>query len=228
MNHLYLLRHGENHANLTKEFSYKRIDYPLNEKGVLQAQQTGEFLKTKKVDAIFSSPLKRAQQTAEIIGERLQLPMTVLENFRELNVGDLENRPPDEATWGVYRQVIGDWVNGASETSFPDGENYFNLWTRFHQGLQIVMERHPDQNILIVGHGGIFTMTMPDLCPGVDIQTLFKADIHNCALTEIIAHQTPEGIKGNLIQWSDAGHLYGKAAALVSGSPNKGELKDVS
>lgn len=40
MNIIYLVRHGENKANLTKEFSYKKVDYPLTPKGVIQAQQT--------------------------------------------------------------------------------------------------------------------------------------------------------------------------------------------
>ena len=62
MNTLYLVRHGENRANLTKQFSYKTVDYPLTPKGVLQAQQTAEFFQDKQIDEIYASPLKRASR----------------------------------------------------------------------------------------------------------------------------------------------------------------------
>ena len=61
MNTLYLIRHGENPANITKEFSHRLVDYSLTPKGVLQAQQTGEYFKNKQIDAIYCSPLKRAR-----------------------------------------------------------------------------------------------------------------------------------------------------------------------
>ena len=75
VNTLYLVRHGENLANLTREFSYRKVDYPLTERGVRQAEQTAAHFASlgarpggRPIDAIFSSPLKRALQTAEIIG----------------------------------------------------------------------------------------------------------------------------------------------------------------
>ncbi|MGH2510245.1 MAG: histidine phosphatase family protein, partial [Ktedonobacteraceae bacterium] len=92
-NTIHLVRHGENPANITHEFSYKLIDYPLTPKGVLQATQTAEFLKGTPIDAIYSSPLKRAHETAHIIAAPHQLPVTVIEGFREVNVGELELRP---------------------------------------------------------------------------------------------------------------------------------------
>src|SRR5579872_6100860 len=94
-NTLYLVRHGENLANITKEFSYKLVDYPLTPKGVLQAEQTAAFfLNTIPLMAAFASPLKRARETAEIIARAQNLSVTVLEEFREVNVGDMEQRPP--------------------------------------------------------------------------------------------------------------------------------------
>ena len=47
MTHLYLIRHGENLANLTKEFSYLKVDYPLTPKGKLQAAQTALLLQDR-------------------------------------------------------------------------------------------------------------------------------------------------------------------------------------
>jgi broad specificity phosphatase PhoE len=47
MTTLYLVRHGENLANITKEFSYRAVDYPLTPKGILQAEQTAEYFAAK-------------------------------------------------------------------------------------------------------------------------------------------------------------------------------------
>jgi len=59
-NRLYLVRHGENLANLTKEFSYRQVDYSLTPKRVLQAQQTAACFTDKNIHEIYASPLKRA------------------------------------------------------------------------------------------------------------------------------------------------------------------------
>ena len=225
MNQLYLLRHGENKANLTKEFSYKLIDYPLTEKGRLQAHQTAQFLQGKDIQAIYSSPLKRACQTAEIIGETLNLSPTVSEAFRELNVGDLEKSPPTMETWNAYKTIITAWFKGNRNASFPNGENYHQTWSRYQQGLFEAVQTHPDQRLLIVGHGGIFTFTLPDLCPVVDFQNLIKMDNHNASLTRIDVTIENDRLIGTMIDWANISHLSGKAAELIPGFPQKGELK---
>ncbi len=224
MNRIILLRHGENPANLTKEFSYKKIDYPLTEKGVLQAQQTAEALRGRKVRAIYTSPLKRALQTAQIVGDAVGLTPIVEEAFRELNVGRLEEVPPSDETWDQYRRVIHAWVEGRSEVSFPDGENNRQLWARYESGLRKVILAYPDQTLLIVGHGGIFTATLPRLCPDVSILDLFKFENHNASLTEIDVEMTGNRLIGHLVSWANTDHLSGEAAQFVSGTPRRGEL----
>ena len=70
---LFLVRHGENVANITKEFSHRLVDYDLTDKGRLQASQTADYFrslsKNVSIDAMYSSPLKRAMQTADIVSE---------------------------------------------------------------------------------------------------------------------------------------------------------------
>ena len=102
MNKVYLVRHGENLANITKEFSYKLVDYALTEKGRVQAQQTADYLASQNIDEIFSSPLKRATQTAEYIAKKLNKQYEIIEQFREVNVGKLEKKAPDKNSWDIY------------------------------------------------------------------------------------------------------------------------------
>ncbi len=219
MNQLHLVRHGENKANITKEFSYKLVDYQLNKKGRLQAQQAAAALKGKSIQAIYTSPLKRAYQTAEIIGEALDLNPILSEAFREVNVGDLEGQPPTEDNWKILRRVVQAWVEGKKDVSFPGGENYHQLWSRYKQGLLDAVRAYPDQDILIAGHGGLFTFTLMDLCPNVNIEKLIQSENHNASITRINLSFENGQLIGELVNWANTDHLSGKAAQLVSGTP---------
>jgi len=222
MNRLYLVRHGENVANLTKEFSSRRVDYSLTEKGVLQAQQTAMALAGQDIHEIFSSPLKRARETAEIIGEHLGLPVTVVDEFREIDVGDLELRPPTAEAWAYHNEVLTGWVTGHPERRFPGGDNYCTLTARVRAGLKRITAGKDDCTLLVVGHGGIFVMTLPDLVPGVDLEWLFRTGSHNCSISQILldGHRDGGHLQAELVEWGSCAHLSGEAARLVSGLPD--------
>lgn len=119
MTRFYLVRHGENPANITKEFSHRKVDYPLTDKGQLQAYQTGEYFLSKNIDAIYSSPLKRAIESAEIISKILHLKFEIIENFREVNVGLLEELPVSEENWKLHNEIIMSWIRG-----HPDSKSF--------------------------------------------------------------------------------------------------------
>lgn len=218
---LYLLRHAENRANITKEFSSRKVDYPLTAKGVLQAQQTAQFFLDKKIDAIYTSPLKRASQTAEIIAAQLSLPVTVMENFREIDVGDLEDGPPSAEKWDFHNNLIIGWLNGHPERRFPGGDNYYDLWGRMRNGLQAILANWKQGNVLVVGHGGIFTFTLLEYCPEVDRHWLFRQGNPNCSISELLLEGKDDGFHGQLVSWADASHLSGEAAQLVSPLPDE-------
>jgi broad specificity phosphatase PhoE len=221
-NHLYLLRHGENPANISKEFSSRKIDYPLTEKGVLQAQQTADYFADKELQAVFSSPLKRAAQTAGIIAEPLGLEVVLMEAFREIGVGSLEGRPATTADWALHERIMNDWFDGQNEAAFPDGENYADLWARMRTGLSAATAGRSGQQILVVGHGGILTVTLKDLCPDLDIAWLRTTHWDNCAFAEIdLACDQDDQLKGRLLSWNNHDHLHGAAAELVAGVPRE-------
>jgi broad specificity phosphatase PhoE len=225
LNRLYLVRHGENKANLTKEFSYRKVDYSLTEKGILQSQQTAEYFKDKQVDEIYSSPLKRAIETAEIIARTTGGNITILENFREINVGDLEDRPPTDENWRIYGNVIKEWYNGRPEASFPGGENYIMLTHRLREGVEQIVEGKDDKNIVVVAHGGVFVTVMIDLCRNVKPEDLRGAHYHNCAISEIEVSRANGELVGELIGWGACFHLSGEAADLVSALPDSYNLE---
>jgi probable phosphoglycerate mutase len=153
VNTIYLVRHGENPANLTREFSYRRVDYSLTEKGVLQARQTAEYLRGLGVDALYASPLRRAAQTATILGADLGLPVTEVEELREMNVGRLEDVPPTDESWALHDAVVDEWRAGRHDVTFPGGEDYHTLLARMRAALRQALVGREDQRIVLVGHG---------------------------------------------------------------------------
>ncbi|HEY0070523.1 MAG TPA: histidine phosphatase family protein [Chloroflexia bacterium] len=221
MNTLYLVRHGENRANITKEFSHKKVDYPLTEKGVLQARQTAEYFKDRHVDEVYSSPLRRAVQTAEIIAQTKGLPVTIVEALREVNSGHLEDTPPSEETWRVYLDTVRGWNEGRPEVALPGGENYFTLANRIRQAIGEIIGDRDGRQIVVAGHGGIFTAAIGLLCKNVEADELRSAHYHNCGISQLEVERTQDGkLEGTLIGWAYCEHLSGRAAELISPIPD--------
>jgi len=123
-NRLYLVRHGENPANINKVFSSKIVDQSLTSKGVLQAQQTAARFDQLDIStghwarAVFSSPLRRAIETAEIIAKMLNFEVSILEEFREIGVGVLEEKPATQSDWAFHEQVV-IGLKGRAKLDFP-------------------------------------------------------------------------------------------------------------
>jgi broad specificity phosphatase PhoE len=217
---LYLVRHGENMANITKEFSYRAVDYPLTPKGVLQAEQTAEYFVGRDVDAIYTSPLLRARQTAEILARRIAVPVSLDEALREINVGSLEGASTPE-NWALYHRISAAWYTGQAEVAFPDGEDLRMVVTRVLGCLKEIVAAHPRGSIVIVGHGGVYTACIALLCPAVDLPALLAQPNHNCSITEVEATLRDDGrVQGMLRAWASCGHLHGTAAEVISALPD--------
>ena len=208
MNIVYFVRHGENPANLTREFSHRVVDYPLNERGVAQARATARYFAGREIAAVYSSPLRRAAQTADIIAETLGLPVCVAETFREVNVGALELEPPNEVNWALHDRIFAEWFGGQASSCFPDGEDLIALTQRMRQGLLDVLRGRHDQQVIVVAHGGILAATLRSFCPNVTIGSdgTFPL-IPNCAITRLALDMSADDVHGTVEAWAECGHL---------------------
>ncbi len=215
MNTIYLVRHGENPANLNNEFSYKLVDYSLTPKGRLQAQQTAAYFREKNIHAIYASPLKRTRETAEIIAETLGLTVTIVEEFREVNVGALERQPPSIEHWELHDRIVAEWFFGRREVTFPEGENYLMLLQRIRTGFSQILQNKSGKNMIVVGHAGIFTIPLRDICVNVDVEEITQRSPRNCSITELDLAMDEGKPVGRLKSWAYTGHLSGEAAQFV-------------
>lgn len=218
---LYLVRHGENYANLTKEFSHRHVDYALTSKGRLQAEQTGDFFRGQPIAAVYSSPLRRAYETADFIAAARGLRTVILENFREIDVGVLEGQPPTPESWALHNEILHAWRHGEPQRLFPGGENLEILWRRVSAGYTQIVQAHPDEHVVIVAHGGVIAMTTGLLCPDADMATWLRQENHNCAVTHVRVTVDGRGPVGQLVKYGAWDHLYGAAAAIVSSIPDE-------
>ncbi len=144
----YFVRHGETDWNRQCLFQ-GRQDIPLNENGVLQAKKLAGYLKTKNVkfSCIYSSVLKRAVQTAQVLAENFDLKIEKSDLLKEINFGDLEGTK-------VQKEKV--FFDGPKylEIEFPNGEKMMDACARFEQ---FISELPLDvDNVLIVAHGALF------------------------------------------------------------------------
>lgn len=181
---LYFVRHGESEANLLREFSNSGIKHPLTEKGIAQAQELAQKLKDIPFSKIYSSPVLRAMQTAQIVSEQVCVPVEVVEALREWNVGIYEGTT-DPAGWDLHRQVQEDWFfHNKPESKMPGGENLIEIKARFVPFIESLVEEHldTDHNFLCVAHGGLYMAMLPLVLKNID---------HAFANEQGIPHTTP-------------------------------------
>jgi alpha-ribazole phosphatase len=147
---LLLIRHGQTNWNLEQRFQ-GQSDIPLNETGRKQAQALAERLAAESFDAVYSSDLQRAAETAHIIRKSGFQPDACL---REVNFGDWEGLTYDEIK-AKYPEPLAAWENDIFKNAPPNGETLERLALRVQSMLNELCEKHEDQKILIVAHGGV-------------------------------------------------------------------------
>lgn len=176
---IFWARHGQNVANLTDTFSYRVFDGELTEHGRRQAARLAERLAASAADdpirLLACSPLRRARQTAQLVGSVLGLPDAVeLDDLRELNVGDLDGRSDADA-WRIYREVLAAWRAGDQRVRFPGGEDRDELCSRLRRGLLTISRHSAGATSLVVAHGASLRAALPCLAaaddPGADLPT---------------------------------------------------------
>ena len=205
---ILFIRHGENPANTTGQLSHREVDYSLTDRGRRQARAVAEHLATGHegtVGAVFSSPLRRARETAAVIGFVLGHEVEVLEELRELNVGDLEGRSDGDA-WRIHDEIDAAWVHGRAESTFPGGEDLPTALGRFGDALRTIVERVGDGRAVAVGHGGLMRIGAANLFRDPATEPITDP-IANASVIEIEVSLDEDVVRGRVIGWARGDHL---------------------
>ncbi len=151
MTRLYLVRHGETTWNDEQRFQ-GHIDVPLNARGWRDAERLATRFADERVDAIYTSDLRRAFDTAEVIARELRKTKICEPRLREANMGELQGM--------VYADVRARWFSDVPtmpcyfvDDAPPGVECLRALQTRLLEAVNDLVVRHANETILIVNHG---------------------------------------------------------------------------
>jgi broad specificity phosphatase PhoE len=148
---LILIRHGETESN-RERLALGREDVPLNERGHRQAAALAASLAGVPVAAVYSSPLRRAVETARPLAEARGLEVQVDEDLIEMAVGDLEGLSPQEML-ERYGDFLREWFSTqAGSLRMPGGESLQDVQDRVWATIERLRERHPEETVVVVTH----------------------------------------------------------------------------
>lgn len=143
---LLLIRHGQTASNKERRF-VGRLDVPLNETGRSQAAALGQRLSGLRHQALYSSHLSRAVETARSLGE----PVTI-QDLQELNQGEWEGRPGHEVM-AEFPEFFAQWVKDPATLRVPGGETLAECQARAVGALQDLLANHtPGDPVVVVSH----------------------------------------------------------------------------
>jgi alpha-ribazole phosphatase/probable phosphoglycerate mutase len=163
-----LVRHAEPHEEV-HGLVYGRLDPSLSVRGVVQARELAATLASEPIAAIYSSPKRRALETAAPLGEPV-----VVEGLREMNFGDLEGLTTDEAAErypGLVR-----WMETPSTVTFPGGESAAELRQRALAAIAEIVARHANETVAVFSHSVVIRTIIADAL-AMDRNALFRFEI---------------------------------------------------
>jgi probable phosphoglycerate mutase len=177
---IIFLRHGQAKNNVDKILAGRTEGVPLTETGISQAQHAAELLTHMKIGAIYSSPIQRAKHTAEIVGEKNSIDVTIDDRLIELDMGKFTGKSYSEII-SERGNVFEKFYNGDLEIAHNGVETFDQVKKRVKSIVDHVIEKHEDQNVVLVTHMDpikAMISTVVDLSP----QNLFSLIIANASL----------------------------------------------
>ena len=198
---LLLLRHGEVEERYHRIFG-GRIDMDLSPQGHAQAEMLARYLRQRPVDAIYASPMRRAQQTLAPLERHCPRPPVVLQELREVDFGDWTGLSWEQvhARFGVRAF---DWLQQLQAAAIPNAESGAAFRSRVEPALRRVLHSHAGQTVAIVCHGGVVRMMLSVLL-GLPLEQTASFEIDYASLTRVEVHEhRTEVTLLNFAPWRD-------------------------
>lgn len=200
---LLVARHAQTLSNVTGRYM-GWIDEDLSERGVWQAERLSQRLSQRPIAAVYSSPLKRAFRTAEIVALPHSLPVDSLEELGEIRIGVWEGMFAGEIA-AKFPDLWQAWRSDPSGVQMPGGESMAQVHHRAIAAFNYITEANHGQQILVVTHDVIVRLLVA-YCLNVSTAIYRRLEVANASLTII---QQVDG-KCRLRLLNDTGHLRGE------------------
>jgi broad specificity phosphatase PhoE len=150
---IILIRHGECEGNIKGMFR-GRTDFPLNKRGLVQAQDLAQELKSFPLKYIYTSPLSRARQTAEAISRQCRVEVKIEERFNNIELGSWEGRYKKEISQ-EYPKEWELWINNPEELRVTDMETLYDVQKRAKACLDKLVLEHKGETLVVITHRAV-------------------------------------------------------------------------
>ncbi len=155
---LYLVRHGEVEESYHRIFG-GRIDMDLSPHGQMQAVSVADYFDLIELDAVYCSPMKRAQKTAQPLLTAKGLTAATVHGFREMDFGDWTGH-----RWEAIQDKFGvsafTWLEQIEHGRVPNAETGEALRARIRPELERIVDAHAGATVMIVCHGGVIRVIL--------------------------------------------------------------------
>lgn len=200
MSRLLLVRHGITEFNSTRRFA-GYSDVEMNAAGYEQVEKLRDRLANEQIDAVYSSDLKRALATAEVISSGHKVDIVACPELREMNYGDAEGLTFQEIN-RRYPEAAKSIINFNLQLEFPGGESFEGFVERTIKFLDRLNEHKSSATILVAAHSGPLRVLVCDLL-GIDQDHWWQIRCDNASLS--IMDTYPKGAIISLL--NDTSHL---------------------
>jgi alpha-ribazole phosphatase len=200
---LLLTRHGQTDWNIAGRYQ-GQSDVPLNQTGCQQAQALAKRLSVEKIDAIYSSDLSRAFDTAQAIANFHQLHINIDSRWRELSFGNWEGMNYKQMS-ANSPELFQQWMQDFANISTPNGESLKQLADRVKLSFDEIKNKHTDQTVLVVSHSGALQALLSTLL-GIDLNRYWQFKIAQASVSELKIYE--DSVTLNLL--NDTNHLQEK------------------
>ena len=201
MERITLVRHGETDWNKNHRIQGGSSDTLLNETGRQQAEKVALRLKSENIQAIYSSPLQRALDTARAIAKYHHLKIETEPSLRELEVGELEGVPVTEI--GKHLDKI---MTDGNESGFPSvmpgGESLVKLQERTWNSIRNIVQKHPGGEVVVICH---YFVLLSIICSVINlpISQIGRFRVNAGSISAIIF----DGEHSRLVLFNDISHF---------------------
>ncbi|MEK6712016.1 MAG: histidine phosphatase family protein [Nitrospinota bacterium] len=200
---LYLLRHGETDWNAQRRIQGVS-DTALNATGLAQARALAGPLRGRSIAAFYSSPLRRARQTAEVLAGELGLGVRLEPRLSELDQGKLEGLRIDQVE-AQYNGFMEEWRSRPAGLRMPGGETLAELQERAWAAVEDLRSAHPRETIAAVSHNLAISAVLCRVL-GIDLNAFRRIRQFNAALN-LVEHSPARG--WNVVIMNSLAHLSG-------------------
>lgn len=194
MGSIIFLRHGQAKNNTERLLAGRTPGVPLTETGKDQAKKAGEFLEQMNISAIYTSPIERARNTAEIVSQYVSVDVKIDERLVELEMGNFTGMKYDDI-FGKHGNVFLKFYRGEEEITKNGVETFSQVKNRVLSIVDHVLENHHKENVVLVTHMDpikAMLSTVVDLSP----QNLFELIIANASLNIFKEYDGKFALKG--------------------------------